>query len=205
LFQRAKELPTFARFFMGKPARIFFLKRKGKKMEITIDSLIAILSLLLGSGGGAFFTWRYQQRKAKSEAKAAEAEAERAKFEAMQANAQLIKEIQDSYQQLTADLKANLETQQQYNEEQKQYIAELKEDRRHLRQERDDLRKRQDKTDENVRDLQMKVARYGRILECMRPFLCGRDGCAIRVPVTISDDGEIDPRRQNRKEKGGEA
>ena len=130
-----------------------------------------------------------------------EAEAEKAKFEAMQANAQLTKEIQDSYQQLTADLKANLETQQQYNDEQKQYIAELKEDRRHLREERDDLRKRQDKTDENVRDLQMKVARYGRILECMRPFLCGRDGCAIRVPVTISPSGEIEntirPTQQN--------
>lgn len=145
-----------------------------------------------GSGIGALIGWRYQKKKAKAEAKQAEAEAERAKYEAMQANAQLTKEIQDSYQQLTADLKANLETQQQYNDEQKQYIAELKEDRRHLREERDDLRKRQDKTDENVRDLQMKVARYGRILECMRPFLCGRDGCAIRVPVAISESGEID-------------
>ena len=161
-------------------------------MEITIDNIIAIVTLLLGGGGGAFFTWRYQRKKAQSEAKTAEAEAEKAKFEAMQANAQLTKEIQDSYQQLTADLKANLETQQQYNEEQKQYIKELKEDRRHLREERDDLRRRQDKTDENVRDLQMKVARYGRILECMRPFLCGRDGCAIRVPVTISPNGEIE-------------
>ena len=161
-------------------------------MDITLDNIIALLSLFIGGGGGAFFTWRYQRKKAKSEAKAAEAEAERAKFEAMQANAQLTKEIQDSYQQLTSDLKANLETQQQYNDEQKQYIAELKEDRRHLREERDDLRKRQDKTDENVRDLQLKVARYGRILECMRPFLCGRDGCAIRVPVAISESGEID-------------
>ena len=171
-------------------------------MEITIDSIIGILGLLFGGGAvGGIFTWRWQRAKAKSEAKAAEAEAEKAKFEAMQANAQLTKEIQDSYQQLTSDLKANLETQQQYNDEQKQYIAELKEDRRHLREERDDLRKRQDKTDENVRDLQMKVARYGRILECMRPFLCGRDGCAIRVPVTISPSGEIEntirPTQQN--------
>lgn len=159
---------------------------------LSIDNIIAIVTLLLGGGGGAFFTWRYQRKKAKSEAKAAEAEAEKAKFEAMQANATLTKEIQDSYQRLTEDLKANLDTQQEYNEEQKQYIKELKEDRRHLREERDDLRNRQDKTDENVRDLQMKVARYGRILECMRPFLCGRDGCAIRVPVTISPSGEIE-------------
>lgn len=161
-------------------------------MEITFDSIITLLGILLGGGGGAFFTWRYQRKKAKSEAKAAEAEAEKAKFEAMQANATLTKEIQESYQRLTEDLKANLDTQQEYNEEQKQYIKELKEDRRHLREERDDLRKRQDKTDENVRDLQMKVARYGRILECMRPLLCGREGCAIRVPVAISPQGEIE-------------
>lgn len=171
-------------------------------MEITFDSIITLLGILLGGGGGAFFTWRYQRRKAKSEAKAAEAEAERAKFEAMQANATLTKEIQESYQRLTEDLKANLDTQQEYNEEQKQYIKELKEDRRHLREERDDLRKRQDKTDENVRDLQMKVARYGRILECMRPLLCGREGCAIRVPVAISPQGEIEQttRPQNKQD-----
>lgn len=160
-------------------------------MEITFDNILAIAGLLFSGGIGSLITWRYQRKKAKAEAKAAEAEAEKAKFEAMQANAQLTKEIQDSYQQLANDLKANLDTQRQYNEEQKQYIKELKEDRQHLRQERDDLRKRQDKTDEDVRDLQTKVARYGRILECMRPFLCGREGCAIRMPVTISPDGEV--------------
>jgi predicted RNase H-like nuclease (RuvC/YqgF family) len=154
---------------------------------LSIDNIITIAGLLFGGGGiGVILTWRYQKKKAKAEAKTAEAEAERAKFEAMQANATLTKEIQESYQRLTEDLKANLDTQQEYNEEQKQYIKELKEDRRHLREERDDLRKRQDKTDENVRDLQMKVARYGRILECMRPLLCGREGCAIRVPVAIT-------------------
>jgi hypothetical protein len=168
---------------------------------LSIDNIVTLLGILLGGGGGAFFTWRYQRKKAKSEAKTAEAEAEKAKFEAMQANATLTKEIQDSYQRLTEDLKANLDTQQEYNEEQKQYIKELKEDRRHLREERDDLRKRQDKTDNDVRDLQMKVARYGRILECMRPFLCGREGCAIRVPVIISPEGEVEstlrPSQQN--------
>ena len=169
-----------------------FINHQEMTEILSIDNIVTLLGILLGGGGGAFFTWRYQRKKAKSEAKAAEAEAERAKFEAMQANATLTKEIQESYQRLTEDLKANLDTQQEYNDEQKQYIAELKEDRRHLREERDDLRKRQDKTDENVRDLQMKVARYGRILECMRPFLCGRDGCAIRVPVTISPSGEIE-------------
>ena len=124
----------------------------------------------------------------------------------MQANAQLTKEIQDSYQQLTADLKANLETQQQYNEEQKQYIAELKEDRRHLREERDDLRNRQDKLETTVRDLQREVARNGRMVEAMRPFLCGRSKCPDRTAVVVSPDGEIkeQPRRSARKKEGKE-
>lgn len=170
-------------------------------MDISIESIISIAGLLFGGGGiGVILTWRYQKKKAKAEAKAAEAEAEKAKFEAMQANATLTKEIQDSYQQLTADLKANLDTQQEYNAEQKQYIKELKEDRQHLRQERDDLRKRQDKLEKAVRDLQFEVARNSRMVAFMRPFLCGRDGCAIRVPVTMpaedtdkKEPAEIEP------------
>ena len=156
-----------------------------------------------GSGIGALIGWRYQKKKAKAEAKQAEAEAERAKYEAMQANAQLIKEIQASYQQMTVDLKTNLDTQQEYNDEQKQYIQELKEDRSHLRQERDDQRIQierltrtmsewKNESDEKIRNLQIQVARNGRQIECMRPLLCGREGCAIRVPVTISESGEID-------------
>lgn len=160
-------------------------------MEIPIDSIVTIMGLLIGGSGGAFFTWRWQRKKAQAEAKQADAEADKTKFEAMQANTSLIKDIQDSYQRLTADLKANLDTQQEYNEEQKQYINELKQDRHHLREERDELRDRQDKLEATVRDLQRDVARNGRIVQCMRPFLCGRDGCAIRVPVDIPASGEI--------------
>lgn len=161
-------------------------------METSFDTIISIVTLLLGGGGGAFFTWRYQRKKAKAEAKQAEAEAEKTKYEAMQANAQLIKDIQGSYQQLASDLKANLDTQQEYNEEQKQYIKELKEDRRHLREERDEMRGRIDKLEATQRDLQFEVARNSRIVAFMRPFLCGREGCAIRMPVPISATGEIE-------------
>lgn len=162
-------------------------------MEISLEAIISIVTLVFGSGGiGAVITWRYQKKKAKAEAKQAEAEAERAKYEAMQANAQLIKDIQSSYQQLASDLKANLDTQQEYNEEQKQYIAELKQDRQHLREEREELRGRIDKLESTQRDLQFEVARNSRMVAFMRPFLCGREGCAIRVPVTVSESGEID-------------
>ena len=171
---------------------------------LSIDNIITIAGLLFGGGGiGVILTWRYQKKKARAEAKSAEAEAEKAKFEAMQANATLIKEIQASYQQMTTDLKTNLDTQQEYNEEQKQYIQELKEDRSHLRQERDEQRVRiehltrmmnewKSESDKRIRDLQAQVARNGRQIECMRPLLCGREGCAIRVPVAISPAGNLD-------------
>lgn len=149
-------------------------------MEITLDSIIGIISLLVGGGAGGFFTWRWQRSKAKAEAKTAEADA--------------AKELQDVYQQLISDIKTD-------REEQKQYIGELKEDRRHLRQDRDNLRKRQDELEEQVRVLQREVARNGRQLECLRPWMCGREGCALRVPVVISPTGEIEqtvrPQKQN--------
>ena len=136
-------------------------------MEINIDTIIAILGLFIGGGSGAFFTWRYQRRKAKAEAVTAEADA--------------AKELQDVYQQLITDIKTD-------RDEQKAYINELKEDRNHLRKDRDDLRKRQDELEQQVRSLQKDVARNGRMVECMRPFLCGKSGCKDRVPVNISNE-----------------
>lgn len=163
-------------------------------MEISLETIISIVTILLGGGGiGAIIGWRSQKKKAQAEARQAEAEAEKTRIEATQANTQLIKDIQSSYQQLAEDLKHNLDTQQEYNEEQKQYIRELKEDRQHLREERDELRRRTEKNEEDIIALKRDVARNGRMVECMRPFLCGREGCAIRVPVIISAQGEIEP------------
>ncbi len=136
-------------------------------MEINIDTIIAILGLFIGGGSGAFFTWRYQRKKAKAEAVTAEADA--------------AKELQDVYQQLITDIKTD-------RDEQKAYINELKEDRNHLRKDRDDLRKRQDDLEQQVRSLQKDVARNGRMVECMRPFLCGKSGCKDRMPVNISNE-----------------
>lgn len=139
-------------------------------MEITFDTIINLLTLLGGGGLGWFFSLKYSRRRQKAEAVTAEADA--------------AKELQDVYQQLINDVKSD-------RDEQKQYISELKEDRRHLREERNELRDRQDKLEEQVRTLQFDVARNSRIVAFMRPFLCGRDCCQDRQPVTISDTGEI--------------
>lgn len=150
-------------------------------MEINVDSILAIAGLFIGGSGGAFFTWRYQRKKAKAEAVGAEANA--------------AKELQDVYQSLVSDIKTD-------RDEQKAYIAELKDDRRHLREERDELRKRQDDLEETVRNLKRDVARNGRQLECMRPFLCGNSECERRIPVNVSELGDV--RTKNPKKKAAD-
>lgn len=159
---------------------------------LTFDNIMTLFGLISSGGLGVFFSWRYLKRKAKAEAEKAEAEAKAAEAESESAAAIAAKEMQDMYQQLIIDIKAD-------RDEKNEYIATLKDDRRHLRQEREELRERQDKLEETVRGLQRDVARNGRMVEVMRPFLCGRSKCPDRVPVTISDDGEIRKSRRGTK------
>lgn len=128
-------------------------------MGLNLDSIIHIVSLLGGGSVGAILTWQFTRRKAKAEADMA---------------------VQDVYQQLLEDVKND-------RNEQKEYIHELKEDRRHLREERDALRARIDKTDEALRELQAKTARFGRQLEGLMPFLCGKVACKNRIHMSPED------------------
>ena len=138
-------------------------------MEITFDTIISLLGLFIGGGGGAFFTWRYMRRKAKAEAQTEEVN--------------MAKAVQDTYQEM-------LEDKQKEVDDNHRLIAELREDRDHYK-----MRNRQDKTEEMVRDLQMQVARNGRMVESMRPFLCYDMKCKKRVRVQVSEceAAEIEP------------
>ena len=159
-------------------------------MEITIDSIIGILGLLFGGGAlGGIFTWRWQRKKAKSEAKEAEAEAKSAEVDMAQ-------KVQDTYQEM-------LEYKQKEVEDNHRLIAELREDRDHYKQGYVEFRDQVEKLQKEFRDfrneteeerIRMKrdIARNGRQLERLSPFLCGREGCAIRVPVIVSPNGEIE-------------
>lgn len=119
-------------------------------MEITFDTLINVLSLLLGGGDGAFFVWRYQRKKAQAEAN---------------------KEEQDYYQQMMKDIAA---------------------DRDYYKQERNDYRQTIKSYDERIDDLERKVARNGRIVESLRPFICTDLKCKLRHRAVISDNGEVE-------------
>lgn len=158
-------------------------------MEITLDTLINLLGLFIGTSGGAFFTWKWMRKKS-------QAEAERAAAEAKSAEVDMAMKVQDTYQQM-------LEDKQKEVDDNHRLIAELREDRDHYKQGYVEFRDQVDKlqkefrgfrneTEEQRTQMKRDIARNGRQLECLRPFLCGREGCAIRVPVTISAAGEVE-------------
>lgn len=150
-------------------------------MELSLDTIISILTLFIGGGGGAFFTWRYARKKAKAEADQAETTA--------------AKESQDMYQQLIADLKVD-------REYQRVQMEEMRKDRDHYKQQVEELRKQFDRYDEDIRTLKNDVARNGRVVQAMRPFLCGRSGCKDRVNVIVSAEGEVDrPHKKGSKKQ----
>ena len=145
-------------------------------MEITLEAIISLVGLFVGGGGGAFFTWRYMRRKAKAEAVSAEVEA--------------AEKMQDLYQQMVTDAQG---------------------DRDYYKQERDEVRERMDKmarsfmdwrleADKDRSDMKMEIARLGRRVEMMAPFMCGDLQCKLRRRVTISDDGVVKDKKEEPKE-----
>ena len=143
-------------------------------MEITIDTIISLAGLFIGGGGGAFFTWRYMRRKAKAEAQTEEVN--------------MAKAVQDAYQPMLADKETDLE-------DRKKVIAELREERDHYKNDRNELRDRVGKMEDTVLELKREVARNGRMVESMRPFLCYDMKCKKRVRVQVSEceAAEIEP------------
>lgn len=156
-------------------------------MEISIDTIITIISTLAGGGGGAFAMHYWQRRKAKAEAQTEEVN--------------MAQRVQDTYQEILEDKKKEIE-------DNHRLISELREDRDHYKQGYMEFRDQLDKLSKEFREfrnqteeervaMKRDIARNGRMMECMRPFLCGREGCAIRIPVTISATGEVEkPKRE---------
>ena len=125
-------------------------------MEITLEAIISIVGLLAGGTGiGGFMVWKYTKRKAQAEGKQAEAEAAKAEAEAAT-------EKQNYYQQI---------------------IDDVAKDRDYYKQERDEYRMTIKRYDERINHLERAVARNGRMVEAMRPFLCGDMKCQRRILV----------------------
>lgn len=126
------------------------------------DSFTNILSLIFGGSLISIVTWRFARQKAAAEAKQAEAAAKQAEAEAEKAKAEAIKERQDYYQQMADD---------------------IAKDRDYYKQERDEYRMTIKRYDERINHLERAVARNGRMVEAMRPFLCGDMKCQRRILV----------------------
>ena len=163
-------------------------------MEITFDSIITLITLIIGGGSlGGLLVWRYTKRKAAAEAEQAEAEAKTAEIDMAQ-------KVQDTYQQI-------LDDKQKEVEDNHRLIEELRQDRDHYKQDRNELREQLDKLQKDIRawkeksdmesdEMKRNIARLGRRVEVMFPLLCGRQNCPDRVSVTISDEGEVKPARR---------
>lgn len=159
-------------------------------MDISLDSIIGILGLVFGSGAlGGIFTWRWQRVRARAEAKEKEAEAKSAEVDMAQ-------KVQDTYQQI-------LDDKQNEVDDNHRLISELREDRDHYKQGYIEFRDQLDKLQKEFRDfrnetedervsMKRDIARNGRQVAALRPFLCANLGCKLRQPVVISADGEVD-------------
>jgi septal ring factor EnvC (AmiA/AmiB activator) len=138
-------------------------------MDIQLDSITSLLSILLaGGGGGVFLTWGYMRRKAKAEAVSAEVSA--------------TKEMQDMYQQMLEDAKHD-------REDRRQQLQELREERDHFKNDRNELRDRLGKMEDSILEMKREVARNARKVDAMGPFICARQGCMQRIAAIISADG----------------
>jgi predicted RNase H-like nuclease (RuvC/YqgF family) len=146
-------------------------------MEITLDAIISLIGLFVGGGAGAFFTWRYQRRKARAEAEQAEVDA--------------AKELQGMYQTMLAD--AN-----EYLKDARDKVEGLRQERDHYKQERNEMRDKIGKMEEEMAkmkkdqlardiDTDRKIAKLGRKVESMSHFLCGDLSCKMRQRVVLND------------------
>ena len=175
-------------------------------MEITLEGIVALISLFIGGTGiGGLVTWRWLKKKAKAEADQAAAEAKQKEAEAKAAEVAIAQKIQDTYQEM-------LEDKQKEVEDNHRLIAELREDRDHYKkgyvEMRDDMEKlskdfydfKRDTMNEREK-MRRDIDKNTRIAESSRPFMCGlAPDCAKCVPVIISDEGTVKPKgKKNQK------
>lgn len=146
-----------------------------------LSSIPDIVSLLFGGSLISIVTWKFARMKAAAEAKEAEAKAKQAEAEAKKAEAEAMKEKQDYYQQMADD---------------------LAKDRDYYKQERNEYRQTIKSYDERIDSLERAVARNGRMVEAMRPFMCADLSCKLRKRVVISENGEIEKKTGKKKANG---
>lgn len=139
-------------------------------MDMEIYSIInTFVTVFLG--GGWFLHWRASRRKANGEAKQTEAQAN--------------KEAQEYYNTTLADVNHTLG---EVRAERDHYKDERDEERKENREMRLKYRQLEEKVTQIDLDYKKDVARLGRRLDCLSPFLCGVAGCMRRKKVSLMED-----------------
>ena len=142
----------------------------GMEVYSIINTMVTIFL-----GGGWFLHWRASRRKANGEAKQTEAQAN--------------KEAQEYYNTTLADVNRTLN--------------EVREERDHYKEDRNTLRDENEMMVQKYKELQKQltemeiaykkdIARLGRRLDCLSPFLCGVAGCLHRKRVNMMDEKEME-------------
>lgn len=140
-----------------------------------MEAIISFVGLFVGGGAGAFFTWRYQKKKAKAEAESAEIDA--------------AKEMQGLYKQMLND--AN-----EYLEDARNKVDGLRQERDHYKQDRDELREQVEKLTRLYYDiktdgekerskLRVDITRVQNQLKGIIPFTCTVPDCKLRQMMSI--------------------
>lgn len=91
------------------------------------------------------------------------------------------------WQRRKVKAEAEIEEQDYYQ----QMMKDIADDRDYYKQERNDYRQALKSYDERIEDLERKVARNGRMVESMRPFMCANLACKLRQRVVISEEGTL--------------
>ena len=127
-------------------------------MDMEVYSIINTLVTIF-FGGGWFLHWRASRRKANGEAKQTEAQAN--------------KEAQEYYNTTLADVNRTLG---EVRAERDHYKDERDEERKENREMRQKYRQLEEKVTQIDLEYKKDVARLGRRLDCISPFLCGVAG-----------------------------
>lgn len=148
-----------------------------------MEFVLALATLVLGTGW--LFTWHSHKRSEAAKAKQEEEKAKQEAANAKQQEADAFKSMQDAYQQTLEDVNKTLA---EVRAERDHY----KEDRNTIRTENFEIRKKYRELEKQVIDIELNykkdVARLGRRIDCLSPFLCGRAGCLNRIKVSLLEN-----------------
>lgn len=95
--------------------------------------------------------------------------------------------------------KARAEAKREEQDYYQQMMDDIAKDRDYYKQERDEYRRTIKSYDERIDQLERAVARNGRMVEAMRPFMCADLSCKLRKRVVVSENGVVEETQQRKR------